>query len=54
MLTVGFTSFLTLARLTAVSRGAESFGFGNFVRKGVYHEKIIAKRLCRRGSLLDE
>ena len=53
MLTVGFTSFLTLARFVAVSLGAKSFGFSSFVRKGVYHEKIIVKRLSR-GGLLDK
>lgn len=52
MLAVGFTSFLTLARFVAVSPGAESFGFSNFVRKGAYHEKIIVKCLSR-GGLLD-
>ena len=54
MLVVGFVSFLTLARLVAVSLGAESRGFCSFVRKEVYHEKIIVKCLSRRGGFLDK
>lgn len=54
MLVVGFVSFLTLARLVAISLSAESPGFCSFVRKEVYHEKIIVKCLSRRGGFLDK
>ena len=54
MLAVGFVSFLTLARLVAISLSAESRGFCSFVRKEVYHEKIIFERLPRRCGLLDK
>lgn len=51
MLAVGFVSFLTLTRLVAISLSAESRGFCSFVRKEVYHEKIIVRPQCCSGFL---